>query len=341
MSGFNPQQQRMRMMYSNQQQQQQQQYGQMNRMPNMGGGQNMGQMGPNQGMPIPNQGGQPMPGMRPMGNMNIRPQGMSPQSQMMPQQQQQQQQMMMQQQQQQPMHVQQQQQQPQPSPQQNNLNNQSQQPPTPMSQGETHSSSTPQSPSVAPSTPNSQEPPQQSQGQQSQQTLPLNNSQQQAGPTNKEINTVMVCRIGQETIQEIVSRTCEVFGYLRQLQPPLGYQNPQHPLSDKELAIKKERLQDVLSGISQHFKRLRVCWDKAIDQTSGMEYTQLESLIPLKDEREMKNEIEKKRGEAYRLALEEHNELIQQLAQKNRHIKEIIDQMRNIIWEINTMLAMR
>ena len=32
------------------------------------------------------------------------------------------------------------------------------------------------------------------------------------------------------------------------------------------------------------------------DQTSGMEYTQLESLIPLKDEREMKNEIEKKRG---------------------------------------------
>ena len=62
MSGFNPQQQRMRMMYSNQQQQQQQQqYGQMNRMPNMGGGQNMGQMGPNQGgMPITNQGGQPM-----------------------------------------------------------------------------------------------------------------------------------------------------------------------------------------------------------------------------------------------------------------------------------------
>ena len=34
--------------------------------------------------------------------------------------------------------------------------------------------------------------------------------------------------------------------------------------SDKELAIKKERLQHVLSGISQHFKRLRVCWDKAI-----------------------------------------------------------------------------
>ena len=72
-----------------------------------------------------------------------------------------------------------------------------------------------------------------------------------------------------------------------------------------------------------------------------MEYTQLESLIPFKDDREMQNEIEKKRGEAYKLALEEHSELIQQLVVKNKHIKEIIDQMRYIIWEINTMLAMR
>ncbi len=55
----------------------------------------------------------------------------------------------------------------------------------------------------------------------------------------------------------------------------------------------------------------------------------------------MKNEIEKKRGESYKMALDEHNELIQTLAAKNKHIKEIIDQMRNIIWEINTMLAMR
>ena len=77
------------------------------------------------------------------------------------------------------------------------------------------------------------------------------------------------------------------------------------------------------------------------EHTAGMEYTQLESLIPFKDDREIRNEIEKKKGEPYKLALEEHNELVQQLVAKNRHIKEIIDQMRNIIWEINTMLAMR
>ena len=46
-------------------------------------------------------------------------------------------------------------------------------------------------------------------------------------------------------------------------------------------------------------------------------------------------------GDAHQQALEEHNELVQQLTFKNKHLKDIIDQMRNIIWEINTMLAMR
>ena len=111
--------------------------------------------------------------------------------------------------------------------------------------------------------------------------------------------------------------------------------------TDKAALEKQQRLKDVLGGITAQFQRLRVCFEKANEQTANMEYTQLESLIPLKDEREMKNEIEKKRGEQYKLALDEHNELILQLVAKNRHIKEIIDQMRNIIWEINTMLAMR
>ncbi len=46
-------------------------------------------------------------------------------------------------------------------------------------------------------------------------------------------------------------------------------------------------------------------------------------------------------GDAYRAALEEHTEVAQLLTQRNRQLKEVIDQMRSIIWEINTMLAMR
>ena len=73
-----------------------------------------------------------------------------------------------------------------------------------------------------------------------------------------------------------------------------------------------------------------------------MEFIAIESLVPVKDDLDSgRTELEKKRGDAYRTAFEEHNELIQQITLKNRHLKDIIDQMRNIIWEINTMLAMR
>ena len=72
-----------------------------------------------------------------------------------------------------------------------------------------------------------------------------------------------------------------------------------------------------------------------------MDFLPIESLIPLKEDGEGRVELEKKRGDAYKSAAEEHNELVQQITLKNRHLKDVIDQMRNIIWEINTMLAMR
>ena len=63
-------------------------------------------------------------------------------------------------------------------------------------------------------------------------------------------------------------------------------------------------------------------------------------MIPLKDEWDPKTE-EKKTSESYRLALEESKEMTEQVVLKNRHLKEIIDHLRRIIWEINTMLSMR
>merc|ERR1719203_2570362 len=156
----------------------------------------------------------------------------------------------------------------------------------------------------------------------------------------KEVNTSTVCRIGQETVEEIVSRTQEVFSILKSLKPPVGAASSQ--VLDRGTLEKQNRLQEVLKGINLLFKRLRVCWDKCQDNTAGMEFIAIESLVPVKDDLDSgRTELEKKRGDAYRTAFEEHNELIQQITLKNRHLKDIIDQMRNIIWEINTMLAMR
>lgn len=158
----------------------------------------------------------------------------------------------------------------------------------------------------------------------------------------KEVNTSTICRIGQETVEEIVARTLEVFSILKSLQPPVGQYNQQTQQNDRAILDKQKRLEEVLKGIGMLFKRLRVCWDKCQESTASIEHPPLHTLIPVKDESDNgRSEIEKKRGENYKSALEEHNELIQQIVLKNRHLKDIIDQMRNTIWEINTMLAMR
>ncbi|EEB12817.1 conserved hypothetical protein [Pediculus humanus corporis] len=109
-----------------------------------------------------------------------------------------------------------------------------------------------------------------------------NDSAPQTTQASRDINTASLCKIGQETVQDIVSRTQEIFQTLKTIQ----------------------------------------------------------SLIPLKEEWDMKSE-ERKNSEAYRQASEECKELMEQVALKNKHLKEIVDHLRRIIWEINTMLAMR
>ena len=139
-----------------------------------------------------------------------------------------------------------------------------------------------------------------------------------------------------------MARTQEVFSILKSLHPPVGAYNKHAQMQDQSNLEKQKRLNDVLNGIGMLFKRLKVCWDKCQENTGGMDVYPIESLIPLKDESDSsRTELEKKRGESYKAALDEHNELVQQITIKNRHLKDIIDQMRNIIWEINTMLAMR
>ena len=80
--------------------------------------------------------------------------------------------------------------------------------------------------------------------------------------SKSDVNASTVCRIGQETVEEIVSRTQEVFSILKSLQPPVGSYNPQTVAHDKSNQEKQNRLQDVLKGIGMLFKRLRVCWEK-------------------------------------------------------------------------------
>ncbi|XP_044765108.1 mediator of RNA polymerase II transcription subunit 30 [Coccinella septempunctata] len=165
-------------------------------------------------------------------------------------------------------------------------------------------------------------------------TPPVQVQQQQQ---SKEFNTASLCRIGQETVQDIVSRTQEVFQTLKAMQPPNGTSASTNTSNEK-----KVKVQEQLRTIRVLFKRLRLIFERCNEncQIQGMEYTHIESLIPFKDEMDPKHD-EKKNTEAYRLACLESKEVMEQVVLKNKQLKEVIDQLRRIIWEINTMLTMR
>ncbi|XP_058818980.1 mediator of RNA polymerase II transcription subunit 30 [Topomyia yanbarensis] len=157
---------------------------------------------------------------------------------------------------------------------------------------------------------------------------------QASNTQQKEFNLLTLCRIGQETVQDIVSRFQEVFGILRVIQPPNGTNQGLTSSNDK-----KAKVQEQFRTIRLLFKRLRLLYDKCNDNCQqGMEYTHVESLIPLKGEQERAEPVH---TEEYKKALQENRELIEIVMLKNKQLREIIDKIRLTIWEINTMLSMR
>ncbi|XP_045492635.1 mediator of RNA polymerase II transcription subunit 30 [Colias croceus] len=155
-------------------------------------------------------------------------------------------------------------------------------------------------------------------------------------PQSKEFNTASLCKFGQETVQDIVSRTQDVFQTLKAIQPPNGTQHGENASNDK-----KAKMQEQLRTIRLLYKRLRLIYDKCNETCQGMEYTHMESLIPLKDEADNKALDERRNTESYRLVLEENKELTEQVVLKNKQLKDVITNLRTIIWEINVMLTMR
>ncbi|XP_017011296.2 mediator of RNA polymerase II transcription subunit 30 [Drosophila takahashii] len=143
---------------------------------------------------------------------------------------------------------------------------------------------------------------------------------------HKEINIVQLSRLGQETVQDIASRFQEVFASLKNIQPTSHRDNNT-----------EKKVQEYFRTIRLLFKRVRIIYEKCND--AGMDYMSAESLIPYRDEPEPR--IEPSQCDEYRKVLQENHELIETVKLKNRQLREIIDRTRIIIWEINTMLAMR
>lgn len=161
----------------------------------------------------------------------------------------------------------------------------------------------------------------------------------------KDFNTAIMCRMGQEIVQEIVSKAIELFQNLKALQPPTGVAPSLQGQEERRL-----KLQETLRHVGLLFRKLHrvhaICSDaSAAGGIASTQYTPIEpdvtlqSLVPMKDD--PKPAEDKKPSEATRALLEERARLTEQVVLKNRQLKDVLDALRNIIWEINTMLAMR
>uniref|UniRef100_I3LX31 Mediator of RNA polymerase II transcription subunit 30 n=1 Tax=Ictidomys tridecemlineatus TaxID=43179 RepID=I3LX31_ICTTR len=132
----------------------------------------------------------------------------------------------------------------------------------------------------------------------------------QAQQAAREVNTASLCRIGQETVQDIVYRTMEIFQLLRNMQ--VGVRHGQ------------------LAGCFWELRNIR-------NENCPLGF----QLIPYVEEEGSKNDD---RAGLPRFASEERREIAEvnkKLKQKNQQLKQIMDQLRNLIWDINAMLAMR
>ncbi|KAK7906971.1 hypothetical protein WMY93_015583 [Mugilogobius chulae] len=181
------------------------------------------------------------------------------------------------------------------------------------------------------------------------QTLPLPQAQ-----AARDVNTASLCRIGQETVQDIVLRTMEIFQLLRNMQLPNGVTYNPNTHQDR-----LGKLQEHLRMLSVLFRKLRLVFDKCNENCAGLEPIPPEStgchcvvfqpllsssfpalLIPFVEDDGSKLEDRS----MSRTTAEERREILEvnkKLRQKNQQLKQIMDQLRNLIWEINSMLAVK
>ncbi|KAJ3609491.1 hypothetical protein NHX12_024012 [Muraenolepis orangiensis] len=153
--------------------------------------------------------------------------------------------------------------------------------------------------------------------------------QQQQG--SRDVNTSSLCRIGQETVQDIVLRTMEIFQLLRNMQLPNGV--TYHPNTHQD---RLGKLQEHLRMLSVLFRKLRLVYDKCTETCAGMDATPPEEDGSKHDARLA--------GSGRGPAPEERREVLEvnkKLRLKNQQLKQVMDQLRNLIWEINSMLAVK
>lgn len=147
----------------------------------------------------------------------------------------------------------------------------------------------------------------------------------------REISPVFLCRIGQETVQDIVTRTMEIFQITRATQLPNGVTQSQAMYQDRF-----GKLQEHLRQLALLFRKLRLLYERCVEMTSDLQEGPAE-LVPYVSEELVSVKVEP----CSPAVIQERKEVLEKVRQKNQEMKILMDQMRNLLWDVNAMLTLR
>lgn len=147
-------------------------------------------------------------------------------------------------------------------------------------------------------------------------------------------NGLFHCKAGQETVHDIVAKTTELFNHLKSTNAALQ--------RTPENEAKRAKIRDILTSIQHKFDALQTHYNHANEISSSLAYVEVKSLIPFKDDPENIEQIRKHRRNLYAdptpEAIKEKEELIKKISEKDEQLRQITDDLRQFIYDINTML---
>lgn len=160
---------------------------------------------------------------------------------------------------------------------------------------------------------------------------------QQTGSAARDTTPLMYCKIGQATVQEIVNKTHDLFTTLQSLQLPNGA-----TVTVQSYKEKQDKLKEIVKGITTSFKSLRAVYDRCNQIAASLEHTNPNDYIPMVgDPDNWSDLISSGYKERAQHLGEEKKELIEKLEAKNRMLRKVMEQLHQLVWDINTMMAMR
>lgn len=147
-------------------------------------------------------------------------------------------------------------------------------------------------------------------------------------------NGMYHCRLGQETVHDIVSKTQELFSNLKTANVTLQ--------RTSENEARRAKIRDILNAVQFKFDVLRRHYDSVNEISSSLAYMQPKSLIPFKDDPDNIEQIEKHRrnlsSEPNIEMSKEKEVLLRKISELDEKIRLITADLREFIYEINTML---